>query len=560
MIRAVRCHEFSAVEQVEELSTVGGNGKRQQEQEQRQQPRRRRGQGGKSAKYKPRTTPKQFKDVLSLDMIQPPSIRFSNNQQKESDITTLKSIPNDSSSSTFALLSNCHVLIETMYVGIQYPDSLQAQGLYQVRPKPLPYIPCMDLTGRVLQIYHSTTTDIPSRQHHPNDNDNDNKIDDDMIKVGDYVMATLLQQGGTGAMAEQVIVPAIHVYKIPKDLLLVNATATTSSTSTSKHSSKPINLDTTRLAALSNIGRNYFAAYHSLKTIGKLPERVLEIQQYNDKVIKNINGTRTSKYQQQRQKLPPPLVLVDGASGGVGMATIELAKAMGATVIAGVSTKEKIVYPKSVGADVVLVYGKTKQSYQHFKRAVQTTMREMGYVNSVYNNNSNNNVKSDNKVAAVSGVDIIVDVIQGPFFESALLSLIKPITGVICLVGFAAGQKLIRPGLVLIKEANIVGSLWGRYCMEYPTEHRQNVLDILNLFQKSSSSSSSTRATTVKGYNDDDGTAVMTIGPAIQPRVDRIFPLHDYVKAFELFQYNQGRGNTVVSFVDNDDNTRRSKL
>jgi hypothetical protein len=62
--------------------------------------------------------------------------------------------------------------------------------------------------------------------------------------------------------------------------------------------------------------------------------------------------------------------------------------------------------------------------------------------------------------------------------------------------------------------------------MENPTEHSRNVYKILDLLATG----------------------------RIQPRVDRIFSFLDYVKAFELFENNQGRGNTVISFMDNDDN------
>ena len=44
-----------------------------------------------------------------------------------------------------------HVLIAANYAGVQYPDALQAQGLYQQKPE-LPYVPGMDLTGRVLEV------------------------------------------------------------------------------------------------------------------------------------------------------------------------------------------------------------------------------------------------------------------------------------------------------------------------------------------------------------------------------------------------------------------------
>ena len=102
--------------------------------------------------------------------------------------------------------------------------------------------------------------------------------DVDQFEVGDRVIA----QMNIGAMAELVSVPEASVWHAP---------------------------DRLDLSHCANLGRNYFPAYHSLKQIGEI-------------------GTGC-------------LVLVDGASGGVGTASIQLAKAMGAKVIAGVGIPGK---------------------------------------------------------------------------------------------------------------------------------------------------------------------------------------------------------------------------
>ena len=284
--------------------------------------------------------------------------------------------------------SDGHVLISVNYAGVQYPDFLQAQGFYQEKPE-LPYVPGMDLTGTVLEVGAGVTN----------------------VAAGDRVIA----QQRTGSLAETVVVPNTSLWKAP---------------------------DNVHLSKCANIGRNFFAANHSLKNIC------------------NIGSG--------------DLVLVDGASGGVGMAGIELAKARGANVIAGVSVPEKKALPESAGADRVFCYGRERESFNAFKKEVKAACAELGHP---------------------QGVDCVLDMVQGDLFET-LVSVTRPL-GHVCLIGFTAGQKPIRPGILLIKQVAAVGSLWAPWTHQYPERHQENVAEILGFFASG----------------------------AIQPRADRVIPM-----------------------------------
>ena len=339
------------------------------------------------------------------------------------------------------------VLIEVHYASVQYPDALQAQGLYQLRPEH-PYVPGMDAAGIVLETGQGV----------------------DHVKEGDRVFAL----NETGSLAEIARAPEQRVWKAPEGV---------------------------HLSKCANLGRNYIPAYHALKIVGEVGAG--------------------------------DLVLVDGASGGVGMAAVGLAKAMGARVIAGVSVPEKTAFPLSAGADRVLCYGDNRETFRNFKREVRRSAKELGHD---------------------AGVDVVIDVVQGELFEGALVSSLRPL-GRICLLGFTAGQKPIRPGLLLIKEAAAIGSLWARWANENPEEHRKNVRDIVRFMEKGEELG--IRIDKAQRLSGDLGersgsrsrSRFEEVG-AVRPRVDRIYPLDAFIEAFELFEQNRGRGNTVVCMKD----------
>ena len=134
-------------------------------------------------------------------------------------------------------------------------------------------------------------------------------------------------------------------------------------------------------------------------------------------------------------------VLVLGAAGGVGTSAIQIAKAVGARVIAAASTDEKCELCKSIGADATINYT------QH---AVPNAFREA--------------VKA---ATGGKGPDVIYDPVGGEFAEPAFRSIAW--RGRYLVIGFAAGPIPSLPlNLPLLKGASIVGVFWGEFSRREP--------------------------------------------------------------------------------------------
>ena len=151
-------------------------------------------------------------------------------------------------------------------------------------------------------------------------------------------------------------------------------------------------------------------------------------------------------------------VLVLGASGGVGLAALDIAKAKGARVIAGVSTEEKANICREYGADDVVVYGdgpSDKDTAKLFSTELKSKSTKGGY-------------------------DIIYDPIGDCYAEPAFRSI--GWKGKYLVVGFAAGQIPKLPiNLTLLKGASVVGVFWGAFTGREFEENQKNIADINSL-------------------------------------------------------------------------------
>ena len=246
------------------------------------------------------------------------------------------------------------------------------------------------------------------------------------LKVGDRVMALT----GWGSFAEQVAVPAYNVLPIP------------------------VSMDFTSAAAFS---MTYGTSMHALK------QRA------------NLQAGET--------------LLVLGASGGVGLAAVEIGKAMGAKVIAAASSAEKLEVAKAAGADELINY-KDSSLKEELKR-----------------------------LTGGKGVDVIYDPVGGDLFEEAFRSI--GWNGRFLVVGFAAGGGIpaLPANLPLLKGAALIGVFWGSFAQRQPQDNAANFQQLF----------------------------VWHAEGKIKPLVSQTFPLTDAAKAINTLGQRKAVGKLVVS-------------
>lgn len=149
-------------------------------------------------------------------------------------------------------------------------------------------------------------------------------------------------------------------------------------------------------------------------------------------------------------------VLVTGATGGVGMASVQLAKVLGATVLAAIGTPAKADFARTLGADAIV-----DASAADLPESLREQVRA---------------------VTGNRGADIIIENVGSPVFEACLRALAW--SGRIVVVGFAGGRlPMLRANYLLIRNIAATGLHWSDYRDRDPDLVRRVQDEILELLR-----------------------------------------------------------------------------
>ena len=153
-------------------------------------------------------------------------------------------------------------------------------------------------------------------------------------------------------------------------------------------------------------------------------------------------------------------LLVLGAAGGVGLAAIELGKAMGARVIGAVSSEEKAALARDAGADDTIIY-----PYAPFDKDQSKALAE-----------------AFKAVCGPNGADVIYDAVGGDYCEPALRAIAWE--GRYLVVGFPAGIPRLPLNLTLLKSCDVCGVFWGAFTMRDPDANRTHIATLFRLWDE----------------------------------------------------------------------------
>ncbi len=199
-------------------------------------------------------------------------------------------------------------------------------------------------------------------------------------------------------------------------------------------------------------------------------------------------ATSYHAFRQSTVLKPGETVLVLGAAGGVGITAVEIARALGARVIAAASSDEKLDFARQAGAHELINYS-------------QDSLRDA--------------VK---ELCGGQGVDLVFDPVGGDLAQQALRSLAWH--GRYLVIGFACGDIPQFPAnIALLKEASIIGVWWGTWARNNPLQAQTNMMELSAMVQ------------------DDK----------LKPRVTETYPLEQYVAAFAAITKRRAKGKVVMT-------------
>ncbi len=199
-------------------------------------------------------------------------------------------------------------------------------------------------------------------------------------------------------------------------------------------------------------------------------------------------GTSYYALKQRASLQPGENLLVLGAAGGVGIAAVELGKAMGARVIAAASSDEKLAACKQAGADELINY-------------------------------SDGELKE--KVKALTegkGADVIYDPVGGDFFDQCMRCINW--YGRVLVIGFVGGDiPRVPTNLILLKSCQVVGVFYGAFAARFPDQNEANFSEIMDM---------------------------CTTGQ-LNPLVGREFAFKEYAAALNCLDHREAVGKVVLN-------------
>ena len=188
-------------------------------------------------------------------------------------------------------------------------------------------------------------------------------------------------------------------------------------------------------------------------------------------------------------------LVVLGAAGGVGLAAVELGKAMGARVIAGASTQEKVDLAKKHGADDGFVYPSGKLSRDQQKEFSEQIKKATGG----------------------KGADVLYDPIGGDYAEPAVRAMNWE--GRYLVIGFTAGIPSVPLNLTLLKSCDIQGVFWGAFTARNPKRNQEHLAEIMR----------------------------WTVEGKIKPYISARFPLARAGEAIRMLADRKAQGKVIVT-------------